>query len=165
MPKCLRIPFFLCALSVIVLVITFVFQGFTVGSSRAAASERRRPAFTKPTESQIAEFVSKARIGLPPSTQVIGWREERGGMDGFVWLHVTMAKQDVAGFLDNSPLRGVQLQTKHLSHASQFEPFFIAPPQQYRSGQAWLPNAQVLNILIDDSDTASAQVYLMWHET
>jgi hypothetical protein len=165
-PRSLRIPLLFSAFIGIAFLFTALFQNFTGSGSRdARASERNKPVITKPTEIQIAEFASKAQIAVPPSAQAVGWREERGGLDDALWLQFTMPKRDLDVFLSSSPFRGVQLRTKHESPPSHFDGFFTTPPPQYRSGQEWLPNARVLNILIDESDAASAQVYLMWHET
>jgi hypothetical protein len=165
MQRSFRIPLLLSALLGIAFLLAALFQ-IAGGDSRGApVREQNKPVVAKPTEIQIAEFASKAHIALTPSAHAIGWREERGELDDAIWLHLTVPKGELDEFLSNSPFRGIQLQTKHQSPPSHFDDFFTAPPTQYRSGQQWLPNARLLNILIDESDPADAQVYLMWHET
>lgn len=119
---------------------------------------------TTPTAAQISEFTRNASITLPASAQPIGWREERG-MDDALWLQVRMPARDLQTFLDSSPFRGVTLRTNDQYPISRFQEFFTTPPVHYRAGQQKLPNARVLNMVIDESDTTNVVLYLMWHET
>lgn len=122
-----------------------------------------KPAISVPTQNQIAEFVRKTGVKLPASAQPIGWREARG-MDDALWLQVSMPRSDVEGFLNGSPFSGKPLQAG-VGTTIPFKHFFTTAPQRYRGEQFALPNARVLNILIDDSDDTTAMVYMMWHET
>lgn len=117
-----------------------------------------------PTLAQISEFTTNARIALPASAQPIGWREERG-MDDALWLQVRLPASDLQTLLDSSPFRNVTLTTNGQYCLTQFQSFFATPPVRYRAGQQSLPNARVLNILVDEGDTTNVLVYLMWHET
>jgi hypothetical protein len=130
-----------------------------LGCNRSSA-----PPITTPTAAQISEFIHNASITLPASAQPIGWRELRG-MDDALWLQVRMPARDLQTFLDSSPFRGVTLTTNDQYRISQFQEFFTTPPVQYRAGQQELPNARVLNMVIDESDTTDVVLYLMWHET
>ncbi len=122
------------------------------------------PVITTPTAVQVAEFTRNTGITLPASAQPIGWRESRG-MDDALWLQVRMPATEVATFLASSPFRTAKLETNAQPRLYEFQDFWQNPPQQHRSGQESLPNAQFLNIVIDDSDATNAVVYLMWHET
>jgi hypothetical protein len=128
------------------------------GCSRAGA-----PVVTAPTAAQLAEFAQNARITLPVSAQPVGYREERG-MDDALWLQIRMPAPDLQSFLDSSPFCGATLTTSDQYLVSQFQEFFTTPPTRYRAGQQELPNARVLNMVIDESDTTNVIVYLMWHE-
>ena len=122
------------------------------------------PVITTPTAAQISEFTRNASITLPASALPIGWRELRS-MDDALWLQVRMPARDLQTFLDSSPFRTATLMTNDQYRVSQFQEFFTTPPVHYRAGQQELPNARVLNIVIDESDTTNVVIYLMWHET
>jgi hypothetical protein len=122
------------------------------------------PRVTKPTAAQIAEFTANARITLPPSAEAIGWREERG-MDDALWLQVKMPAEELSAFLERSPFESAKWHSGDKYSLSQFDQFWTTPPVRYRSAHESLPNARVLNILIDESDDEEVVVYLMWHET
>ena len=127
-------------------------------------SKTSTPVITAPTATQLAEFATNASITLPPSATPIGWREERG-MDDALWLQVRMPARDLQGFLDASPFRSAKLTTNDQYRVFDFRDFLPTPPVRYRSGEQGLPNARFLKMLIDESDTTNAVVYLMWHET
>jgi hypothetical protein len=127
-------------------------------------SRNSAPVITIPTAAQISEFTRHASITLPASAQAIGWREERG-TDDALWLQVRMPAQDWQRFLDSSPFRNATLATNDQYRVSEFKEFFAAPPARYRAGQQQLPNARVLNMVVDESDTTNVLVYLIWHET
>ena len=122
------------------------------------------PTIESPSTSQLSEFIRKASISLPVSAQPIGWREEHG-MDEALWLQVRMPAQDFQSFLDNSPFHESTLTTNDPYQIIQFREFLPKPPAHYRAGQQSLPNGQVLNMVVDESDTENVVVYLMWHET
>lgn len=122
------------------------------------------PVITTPTAMQVKEFTRNAGITLPASAQPVSWRELRG-MDDALWLQVRMPATEVAAFLASSPFSTAKLATNDQSRLYNFQDFWQSPPQRHRSGQESLPNARVLNIVIDDSDATNAVVYLMWHET
>ena len=86
-------------------------------------------------------------------------------MDDALWLQVKLPAQDLETFLDSSPFSGAPLTTNNQYRISQFQEFFTTPPARYRAGQRELPNARVLNMVIDESDTTNVVIYLMWHET
>lgn len=122
------------------------------------------PSVTAPTAAQISEFTANAAITLPASAEPIAYREERG-MDDALWLQVRMPAADLPALLGSSPFKDSKLGGTDKSIEGCFSAFWKAPPARYRSGQESLPNARVLNILIDESDPANVVVYLMWHET
>lgn len=86
-------------------------------------------------------------------------------MDDALWLQVRLPASDSQTFLDGSPFRGVTLTTNDQYCLAQFQSFFAAPPVRYRARRQSLPNARVLNMVLDESDTTNVVVYLMWHET
>ena len=86
-------------------------------------------------------------------------------MDDALWLQVRMPARDLQGFLDASPFRSAKLTTNDQYRVFDFRDFLPTPPVRYRSGEQGLPNARFLKMLIDESDTTNAVVYLMWHET
>ena len=86
-------------------------------------------------------------------------------MDDALWLQVRLPASDLQTFLDASPFRSVTLATNDQYRLPDFQSFFATPPVRYRAGQQSLPNARVLNMVVDESDTTNVVVYLMWHET
>jgi hypothetical protein len=86
-------------------------------------------------------------------------------MDDALWLQVRMPASELQAFLDASPFRSATLTTNDQYRVFEFQDFFPTPPARYRAGQQELPNARVLNMVIDESDTTNVVVYLMWHET
>lgn len=132
-----------------------------IGVSNSYANQQK---ITPPTAAQIAEFVSNTKITIPPTSQPVGWKEERG-MDDALWLQIRMPTADLEVFLKNSPFSESKLETSNPYILHLFQEFQSSPPQRYRAGQQTLPNGRVLNLLIDESDAATAVVYLMWHKT
>lgn len=123
-----------------------------------------KPVIKIPTAGQIVEFTNNAHITLPASSIITGYIEMRG-MDDALWLQVRMPASDLQNFLDNSPFRATSLTTNDQYRAFEFQDFLPKPPLHYRAGQQELPNARVLNMIIDESTTTNVVVYLMWHET
>lgn len=119
---------------------------------------------TVPTPAQIGEFSRNASVSLPASAQPLGWHQNRG-MDDGLWLQFRIPRADFQTFLDSSPFRSASLSTNDRYCINLFKMFWAAPPLRYRAGQQTLPNARVLNLLVDESDATNAVVYLMWHET
>jgi hypothetical protein len=119
---------------------------------------------TVPTPAQVSEFVANAKITLPAAAQATGYQELRS-MDDALWLQIRMPVTDLQTFLDSSPFRQATLTTNDQYRVSQFSDFLPVPPVRYRAGQESLPNARVLNMVIDESDSTNVVVYLMWHET
>lgn len=136
-----------------------------VGLSLIAISVgcKRDPVISVPSPKQLAEFVRNAGITLPQSTQAIGWKESRG-MDDALWLKIEMPTSDLASFLATSPFRSGGLETNQTYHLYHFSDFWQAPPARYRVGQAALPNARTLNMVIDDTGSTNTAVYMMWFE-
>lgn len=85
-------------------------------------------------------------------------------MDNAFWLKLTISPQDLPVFLKNSPFRDSKLSTNDAYQINQFQELFTKPPTRYRAGQQQIEAKQVLNMLIDESDTGIAVVYLMWHQ-
>jgi hypothetical protein len=123
----------------------------------------RGPVVSVPTAPQIAEFTRNAGIALPKSSRAIGWKESRG-MDDALWLKVEIPKADLDSFIAASPFRGGGLETNQSSRLYDFYDFWQTPPSQYRAGQASLPNVRTLNMVVDDSASTNAVVYMMWFE-
>jgi hypothetical protein len=86
-------------------------------------------------------------------------------MDDALWLRVRIPARDLQSFLEASPFRSVRLTTNEQYRVFDFRDFLPTPPARYRSGERELPKARFLKMLIDESDTTNAVVYLMWHET
>ena len=85
-------------------------------------------------------------------------------MDDALWLQVKLPVEDLDAFLKASPFADSTLSRSDESRVHQFRHFFEVPPARYRAGQESLPNARVLNILIDESGPDVVVLYLMWHE-
>lgn len=86
-------------------------------------------------------------------------------MDDALWLQVRMPAQTLQGFLDSSPFKGATLTSSDRYLLSEFREFLPNPPARYRAGQQSLPNARVLNMVIDESNPTNVVVYLMFHKT
>jgi hypothetical protein len=137
--------------------------GSGCGVSLTPAGGSMKPA--RPTPAQIASFLQNARITLPASSSPLLYLEVSGGPDGVAWLSVNLPKADLQSFLQASPFRDAMLKPNDEYYLGDFSMLWQTQPTTHRSGQVRLPNAQVLNILIDETDPATATIYLMWHET
>lgn len=124
-----------------------------------------RSGITKPTAAQVAGFVHNASITLPASAQPVGWRE-LPDTTNVLWLQVRMPASDVAVFLASSPFNATTLATNspYKYHTYDFGHFWQRPPRRYRAAQNWLPNGTQLHMVIDDSNSTNALLYLMWRK-
>jgi hypothetical protein len=133
---------------------------------------------TPSTEDALAVSAKVMRLTYPPNTQVLGYfhaedpANRRFEMipspDDAIWLKIEMDRKDVESFLATSPFAG-----EPLTETDRGAIFW--PPDQpwwdadrsgrFRSGQATLPQARYLNILIDLDSGERAVIYLMWHTT
>lgn len=136
--------------------------GLACRSGKPTASQR-----SVPSASQLQDCVTKMRLVLPSDVRVLGWKK-MAGMDDIVFLKISIKPTDVPSFLSSSPFANVPLsrsqQYLHDDDAGE-EWWKPSGSQRYRSGQVTLPAAEVLSILLDESDPDSQVVYLMWHET
>lgn len=86
-------------------------------------------------------------------------------MDDALFLHVRLPASDLPSFLESSPFRGVTLADHDDYLLGHFKLFYSTPPTRYRAASQILPNARVLNMVLDESSAMDVEVYLMWHET
>jgi hypothetical protein len=117
-----------------------------------------------PTAAQIAVFNTHANITLPASAKPTRWMQQQG-LDDAMWMQIEIPTKDVRAFLDNSPFRNSTLSKDAPLRLHDFSLWVAKAPLKYQAGQSALANAQVLNILIDQSDDQTAIIYLMWHQT
>ncbi len=85
-------------------------------------------------------------------------------MDDALWLKVEMPVADLSAFIKASPFQEGGFKTNWQYDLYNFDDFLPTPPLKYRTGQKALPNVKTLNMLIDDSDSTNAVVYMMWFE-
>lgn len=117
------------------------------------------------TAEQVSHFGDRVGIAFPVAATPVAYMETRG-MDDSLWLQMQMSTSDLQEFLATPPLDEVNLSDEKneiVLHA--FHQFWTSPPSRYRSAQIQLPNARVLNILIDETDSEKVIVYVQWHET
>ncbi|TWT38375.1 hypothetical protein [Blastopirellula retiformator] len=117
-----------------------------------------------PTPEKIRLLEESAQLKIPTSSTPLLWRESHG-IDMAIWLKMKIPAADLASFFAASPINPKELSSSDSSRIDDFRGFFAAPPKKYRAGQYKLPQAQCLNVLIDEDDPAEKIVYLMWHET
>jgi len=116
--------------------------------------------------STLAKCAKIINVSFPEGTVALNYHTSRG-LDDAILLKVTMPVEDVESFLAASPFAGAALRSDR-----RFPPpvaglswWSVERPQTFQSGQAALPGAAYLDILIDLDDTELATIYLFWHET
>lgn len=132
-----------------------IFAGCTFQSAQ--------PKVVAPTPALIQEFLTRSGLTIPHSAQPTDWYEERG-MDDTLSLRLRVPVSDLEAFLSQPLLKGLKLSAFDPSITHGFQ-VFGPTPATYRAGQQRLPNARFVNVLIDDGDPQTANVYLMWGET
>lgn len=113
----------------------------------------------------LSEWETGMHVKFPPGTEVLGLMkmEER---DRMVRLKVRMPSAEWSAFLQNAPIDEQDLTDKRR--------FFLGPDEEWwdpskppslPTAQGRLANGSVVNIGVDQSDSAYTTVYLLWHET
>ncbi|HEY2976196.1 MAG TPA: hypothetical protein VGJ48_27020 [Pyrinomonadaceae bacterium] len=119
------------------------------------------------TEEQLRACGTKMHVSFPASTQPLGIQEVTGWLDDQLYLKLQIPNQDLESFLRSSPFAGKQLRTDRSEilddkNLSWWRPESV---KKFKSGQAVLPDAKYLKILVDlDSDDKTI-IYLAWFDT
>lgn len=117
-----------------------------------------------PIPEKIRLLEESAQLKIPASSTPLLWRESHG-IDMAIWLKMKMPAADLPSFFAASPINPKELSISDSFGRDRFQDFYNSPPTKYRAASYNLPQAQCLNVLIDESDPAEKVVYLMWHET
>jgi len=122
------------------------------------------------TAAQLAESSQHMGIRFSSNTIALGFRKETGGMDTAIFLKVRMPSNEVERFIAASPLAKERFRENGAAlpgSNSLLDPWWwnFTGKRQVRYGQASLPKAEVLHMLIDPENRSSVIVYLVWHQT
>ena len=114
----------------------------------------------------LAKCAEIMNVSFPEGTVALNYRA-LPGMDHAILLKIRVPIDDVESFLARSPFAGRPLRSDR-----RFPPPFaeaswwtVEEPERFQSGQAALPRAAFLDILIDLDDAEVATIYLHWSET
>lgn len=127
---------------------------------------------TDPNEAKLklAEFGKKMYIDFPPSTRLISYRWLHG-LDESIYLEVQISVEELKDFLLKSPFADVKFRTNEKNRRPLLRPLpergweREPVPENWRSVQVRLPNAEYINILIDMDDPSIITIYLHWGTT
>ena len=106
-------------------------------------------------------------VSLPERSEAIGFRHYHG-LDDVILLKLRMPVEGTDELISTSPFKDMVLSTTEkpitMQH-SKLEWWNVDSVKNYRSGEADLPDAKRLHILIDYDQPGFAIVYLEWWET
>jgi hypothetical protein len=107
------------------------------------------------------------QVQFPDDTKVLGLLEDRGGIDRAIYLKVEFAAKELKEFINKSPFAASNLSTRDRSVSDLKEVSWWKPEsvKTFQSGQERLPDAKVLNVLIDLGKGDKTIVFLMWFST
>jgi len=116
---------------------------------------------------KLAEIGKMMHVTFPDGTKVLGLLEEPGGIDRAIHLKVEFAAKDLEEFVKKSPFVDSKFSTTgrlvtDLKEVSWWRPESV---KAFRSAQVRLPEAKILNILIDLDRSDKVTVFLMWFST
>jgi len=119
------------------------------------------------TKGKLQQYEKMMHVTFPGSTRGLNAREVTGGPDAMLYLKVEMDKEELESFLKSSPFANADLRSDRPFVYNQKGVTWWTPAdvKTYKSGQASLPDGEVLNVLIDLGQDKKVVIYLMWHET
>ena len=119
---------------------------------------------------KLSEYSQIMNIEFPSSVRLLNFQEQHG-LDMSIYLKINLNKSDLQALLSRSPFANRKLKEPKdnpIPFVSLTGPNWwnISSVKKWKSGQASLPDAQYLNILIDfESIGNKVIIYLEWHET
>jgi len=124
---------------------------------------------------QLAHCSQIMNLTFPPSARPLGLCATYG-MDDVLQLKVEMSRNELQQFIEASPFAGAELGRNQIQvygdsdlrwwNVDELDPYEGKDGQEaFLSEQTSLPNAEVLNILIDVRRDDIVIVYLEWFET
>jgi hypothetical protein len=114
----------------------------------------------------LTTFQQRAHMTLPTNTVPLGARIYRG-QDKFIELKIRLSKSDLDALLRQSPLRdkplsSVRRYSRNIAGLSWWRP---EGAKRFLSGEASLPNAEILRLLVDLDQEQFVIVYFEWSES
>jgi len=103
---------------------------------------------------------------IPTSAEGLNYLLNKG-MDDTIYLKLRLPREDLDIFINKSPFKDVALRTdrRYPYWELDKEWWDLDKPILFQSGEALLPKAKYLNILIDLDDPKIVIIYLCWLET
>lgn len=143
---------------------TLTFLILTLASCRHPATISE---FTEVTPAQLRDCAEKMQITFPSGTRSVGMCKQEGWQDDTIWLKVQIPKKDLLALLESSPFAKEMLsnERRYITSPGKIAWWKAEAVTNFKSGQANLPEAKYVNILIDLDDEEIIAIYLMWQET
>jgi hypothetical protein len=119
------------------------------------------------TEEDLKECGSKMHITFPQSTRAVNIDKITGGPDDGIFLKIEIDRKEMDALIKSSPFASVELRSERRYVLKEPTLSWWNPEsaRNYKSGQAQLPDAKYLNILLDLDGNERVTVYLQWGET
>ena len=103
---------------------------------------------------------------FPTGTKALGYKEEPG-LDRSIYLKLQIPRNELSTFLNASPFARIQLDRdiKAIDHGIDEDWWRPDSVKHFMSGQALLPDAKFVDVLVDLDAKETVILYLEWHET
>ena len=110
-------------------------------------------------------FAEKAKLVIPDSAVATDFRWVFS-MDGMELLRLELPAADLPAFLAESGLDNAFIRTTdRAANKAIFQNFLTKNPVKFRAGQKQLGDGFFLDVLIDDDDETTKNIYLLWAGT
>ena len=119
------------------------------------------------THQQQATAARAMGLTFPPGTKFFFYLRESGGPDDAIFLKVELPAAAMPGFLASPTFTGSEWSqdSRSVSDVADWSAWRPSKAVKFRSGQVSLPNAEYLNVLIDDDRQDAEVIYLQWFQT
>ena len=148
------------------LFVTYVLGLLLCGCATAWSGGRN---FAEPevTKEKLQHYEKAMHLTFPASTRGHNAREVTGGPDDVLYLKVEIDKEELDFFLKSSPFADADLRSDQKFVGNEKGQTWWRPDdvKTYKSGQVFLAQGEVLNILLDFDHDKKIVMYLMLHET
>ena len=119
------------------------------------------------TPQQQATAARAMGLTFPPATKFLFYLRESGGPDVAILLKVEVPTAAMPGFLASPAFAGTawSQDDRSVSDVSDWPAWRPSKAVKFRSDQLSLPNAEYLNVLIDDDRPETKVIFLQWFQT
>ena len=151
---------------VYLLFVTYIF-GLLLCGCATAWSGGRDSAEPDVTKEKLQQYQKVMHLTFPAGTRGLNAREATGGPDDMLYLKVEIDREELDSFLEDSPFADANLRSDQKFVGNEKGQTWWRPDdvKTYKSAQVFLPQGEVLNILLDFDQEKKVVIYLMWHET